>query len=352
MDFYGNLKIKWTYVTQCVDRSVVKRIVPMESEPDPGRLVLARVSLIGRHKEVEGTDGRKRMLFPNDVIAGALAYRYATDQFEGHPIASGATGHLLGIGGTCGLVVSKNERMVDPTCLEWIGTLADDRGEALNLRRFVRNHRRTAVTPRPRTILVVGASMNAGKTTTAAQVIRSLSGQGCRVAAAKITGTACRKDPGIMEDAGAVRVLDFTHAGYPSTAHLPAGDLLALASDLRALLLEERPEFIMYEIADGIFQRETRLLLEDPAFRETVDVVLYAAPESPSCESGVRWLHQWGYTLGAVAGPVANSRLGMEEVRDATGVPCLNGEMILGGALNNLLLPAPATSMGGTARTA
>ncbi len=352
MDCFGNVRIKWTYATHRADRSMVKHLVPMGRDADPGRLVLARVTTIGRHKEVEGTDGRKRTLFPNDVIAGALAYRYATDQFEGHPIASGATGHLLAIGGACGLVVSKNERMVDPTCLEWIGTLADGQGEALNLRRFALKPRNAAGAPRPQTTLVVGASMNAGKTTTAAQVIRSLSGQGRRVAAAKITGTACRKDPGIMEDAGAVRVLDFTHAGYPSTAHLPAGDLLALASDLRELLLEQRPEFIVYEIADGIFQRETRLLLEDPLFRETIDVVLYAAPESPSCESGVRRLHQWGYTVGAVAGPVANSRLGMEEARDATGVPCLNGEMILGGALNDILMPAPAASMGGTARTA
>lgn len=352
MDYFGNIRIKWTYATHRVDRSMINGLVPMSAEPDPGRLVLARVTMIGRHKEIEGTDGRKQTLFPNDVIAGALAYRYATDQFEGNPIASGATGHLLAIGGACGLVVSKNERMLDPTVIEWIGALADGHGEALNLRRFALRPRRTAGAARPRTVLVVGASMNAGKTTTAAQVIRSLSGQGLRVAAAKITGTACRKDPGIMEDAGAVRVLDFTYGGHPSTACLPAGDILALASDLRASLLEERPEFIVYEIADGIFQRETRLLLEDPAFRETIDVVLYAAPESPSCESGVRWLRQWGYTVGAVAGPVANSRLGMEEVREATGVPCLNGEMILGGALNDALLSAPVASLRGTARTA
>jgi len=44
--------------------------------------------------------------------------------------------------------------------------------------------------------------------------------------------------------------------------------------------------------------------------------------------------------VGGVAGLVANSRLGMEEVRAATGLPCLNGEMILGGALNYVLMPA------------
>jgi hypothetical protein len=176
--------------------------------------------------------------------------------------------------------------------------------------------------------------MNAGKTTTAAQAIRSLSGQGRRVSAAKITGTACRKDPGMMEDAGALRVLDFTHCGHPSTANLPVDDLLGLAVDLRAALLEDEPEFLVYEIADGIFQRETRILLEDPGFRATIDAVVYAAPESPSCESGVRRLRDWKYNVVATAGMVANSELGMIEARAATGVPCLNGQMILGGALD------------------
>jgi len=352
MEYFGNIRIKWTYTTHCVDRSVVRGIAPLSSEPDPGRLVLARIMTLGKNKEVEGTDGRRLTLFPGDVIGGCLAYRYATDQYEGLPIADGPAAHLLSMGGVCGFIASKNEKMPEPTTLEWIGSLANGTGKALYLKDFARRPKTQISAPRPRTVLVVGASMNAGKTTTAAQVIRSLSGQGLRVAAAKITGTACRKDPGIMEDAGAVLVLDFTHGGYPSTAQLPAADLLSLASDLRAALLEQRPEFIVYEIADGILQRETRLLLASKEFRETIDVVLYAAPESPSCDSGVRWLRLWGYTVGAVAGLVANSRLGMEEAREATGVPCLNGEMILSGALNGALLTAPMASSRGTARTA
>ncbi|HYS05615.1 MAG TPA: DUF1611 domain-containing protein [Candidatus Dormibacteraeota bacterium] len=340
MEYFGNIRIKWTYTTHRVDRSAVRGIGLLGSDPDPGRLVLARVLCLGKNKEVEGTDGRRLTLFPGDVIGGCLAYRYATDQYEGLPIADGPAAHLLSMGGVCGFIASKNEKMPEPTTLEWIGSLANGTGKALYLKDFARRPKTQISAPRPRTVLVVGASMNAGKTTTAAQVIRSLSGQGRRVVAAKITGTACRKDPGIMEDAGALRVLDFTCVGHPSTANLPTRDLLALAADLRAMLLEDRPEFIVYELADGIFQRETRLLLEERSFQETIDVALYAAPESPSCESGVRWLRDWGYTVGAVSGMVANSRLGMEEVRQATGVPCLNGEMILSGALNDVLTPA------------
>ena len=340
MDFLEHTKIKWSYVTHLVGPELACGVAPVVGEPDVGALVLGRVAVVGKNKEMEDQIGRRLTLFPGDVIAGALGHRYATDQYEGAPVAGGLTGHLLGQGGVCGEVLSKNERMPDATVLEWIGRLTDRAGAPLQLRRFARRPRRSAAAARPRTLLVVGASMNAGKTTAAAQAICCLSRLGRRVSAAKITGTACRKDPSMMEDAGAMRVLDFTHCGVPSTAHLPAADLLSIAADLRALLMEDEPELLVYEIADGILQRETRMLLEDPVFRGTIDAVVYAAPESPSCEAGVRRLRDWGYNVVAVAGMVANSRLGIEEAQVATGVPCLNGAMILDGALVTALLPA------------
>ena len=54
--------------------------------------------------------------------------------------------------------------------------------------------------------------MNAGKTTTASQLVHSLSTAGFRVAAGKLTGTACRKDLNSMDDAGAVAVLDLVES--------------------------------------------------------------------------------------------------------------------------------------------
>src|SRR3989442_11944927 len=101
MDYFGHDRIKWTYATHRVDRSAIKGLVPMSEDADPGRVVLARVLALGRHKEVEGSDGRKLMLFPGDVLAAALAYRYATDQYERMPISTGPAAHLLSIGGLC-----------------------------------------------------------------------------------------------------------------------------------------------------------------------------------------------------------------------------------------------------------
>src|SRR5207249_5532680 len=163
--------------------------------------------------------GRKMSIFAGDVFVGVLGDRYATDQFEGVGRVQGPLGHIIGIGGVVGEVVSMNNKMVAPTVIEYLGRLADADGQPLHMSRFqclpVAPLTQRAAT----TILSLGAAMNSGKTTTAAQMIRSLTVAGHRFAAAKATGTACVKDPNLLYDAGAIAVLDFTDAGWPSTAN-------------------------------------------------------------------------------------------------------------------------------------
>src|SRR6267143_1113906 len=99
MEILDKSKIKWTYVTHAVDQEVVTGLAPMSAKTDPGAIVLARVRQVGKHKEVEGVEGRRITLFPGDLIAGVLGHRYATDQYEGEAVARGPLGHLLGMGG-------------------------------------------------------------------------------------------------------------------------------------------------------------------------------------------------------------------------------------------------------------
>src|SRR5262249_51648466 len=155
---------------------------------------LARVVTLNKHRELESHSGRKVTLFPGDLFVGVLGNRYATDQFDGVARCSAQQGHLLGIGGVCGEVVSKNNRMLDPTVIEWVGRLAGSDGKPLHMSQFQAKIPTVKPARRATTILSLGASMNSGKTTTAGHLIRSLTSAGRRVAAAKITGTACRKD--------------------------------------------------------------------------------------------------------------------------------------------------------------
>lgn len=326
-------RVKWPYATHLVDRSRARGILGPIEETRPGALMLARVATIGRHREIEDAHGRRMALFPGDVFVGVLAHRYATDQFEAIARCSGPTGHIVGIGGVCGEVVSMNTRMTEPTTIEWLGRLADQSGEPLTTRSFSIPEPARSSAGEPVTILSLGTSMNSGKTTTAAQMVRSLVTAGFRVAAAKITGTACCKDPNFIADAGATPVLDFTHTGWPSTAGCSREELLAIAAQIRRSLAAEGPDYVVFEIADGIVQRETALLLEDPGFRDSVDAVTFAASDALACEAGVRRLSEMGYRVLATGGIVANGRLGIAEAERTSGIPCLSGAAILEGAL-------------------
>lgn len=333
METFENSRIKWPYGTHLVDRSLVTGLLPAIEEVNPGSLLLARVQTIGRHKDLEDLSGRRMALFEGDLFVAILGHRYATDQYEGVARCSGQLGHIVGIGGVSGEVVAMNSRMSEPTVIEWLGRLAGPDGKPLHLSQFKVPAEAPKRARRPVTILSLGASMNAGKTTTAAQMVRSLTAAGHRVAAAKITGTACRKDPLFLYDAGAVAVLDFTDAGWPSTAGCSLEELKEVAAHLRTALAAHRPDFVVIEIADGIVQRETAMLLADDEFRESIDAATYAGGDALTCESGVRRLQALGYNVVATAGFVANSRLGIAETEESCGVRCYDGASILAGAL-------------------
>jgi hypothetical protein len=191
--------------------------------------------------------------------------------------------------------------------------------------------------PRPLTIATVGASMNAGKTTTCAMAVRGLVASGMKVVAAKVTGTGANKDLQFMRDAGASLVLDFTDCGWPSTYRLSARRLLGVLRTLTARLAQERPDAVVLEIADGIFQRETAMLLQAPELREHVDHVLFAAVDAASAESGLHVLRERGLDVLGFSGLASSSALGRLEVERATGVPCLSSRELAEGGMRALI---------------
>ena len=93
----------------------------------------------------------------------------------------------------------------------------------------------------------------------------------------------------------------------------------------------------MIEIADGLFQRETKMILDDPGFQKLIDHVFFSAGDSMGAESGVRLLRQSGFTPKAVTGLVSRSLLSRMEAELATGLPCLSLEDILSGRVLDTL---------------
>jgi hypothetical protein len=345
---FSQSDVKHSFTTHTVPLEQMSEVSDLERAPQIGDLILAEVLTIGHHQTLERRNGTRCHIFPGDLIMGAFGNRYATDQFEAYvPKELVSECDLVSIGGVCGQVASRFASMDSPTRLRIIGGICGRERQLLNLRAF-------GLLPsevRGGTIaLIVGSSMNSGKTTTLGTLARALRKGGFRVAAAKATGTAAGKDGRYFTSCGARPTLDFTSAGYPSTYMLELDELLAIYHTLVAELAKSNPDYILIELADGIFQRETRMLLECEAFRKTVDHVFFSAGDSLAMECGVRALRRYGLPLRATSGLVTRSPLGVQEAEAATGLPCLSidrmmaGEALaaMPGVIDTSIFPEPA----------
>ncbi|MGF1471226.1 MAG: DUF1611 domain-containing protein [Rubrobacteraceae bacterium] len=339
MEPLNNPTIKCGFSSRAVPPEDMRGLLPMGGTPEVGDLVVAEVLSIGKNKTIEECTGRTMYLFPGDLIVGAFGNRYATDQFEGYvPHGPVEACDMLSVGGVCGEVTSRHDSTAGPTRLRVLGLVAGEDGRAINSRAYGLPPR--GVAGGAEVILVVGSSMNSGKTTTAGTLARGLSRAGFEVAAAKVTGTAAGKDARFFESCGARPVLDFTSAGYPSTYMLGLGELLTIHHGLAGYLQETGPDYIVLEVADGIFQRETRMLLDSARFRADVDHVFFAAGDSLAAECGVRCLLERGLPLRATSGALTQSELAIRETEEATGIPCLGIGRMMGDELLDVLQEA------------
>jgi hypothetical protein len=328
--------LKHSFTTHVVPLSAMTGLVPFVHTPQVGDLIVAEVDSIGKHTTLENRDRVLTHIFPGDHIVIAFGNRYATDQYEGYVPARPLTEcDLLSVGGVCGEVASCHASMGKPTRVRVLGAVCGQDGLPLNQRAFGMTP--SAMPGRGEVILVVGASMNSGKTTTVGTLARALSQAGLKVAAAKVTGTAAGKDGRFFASCGAKPVFDFTDAGYPSTYMLSLEELMNIYHCLISQLRATNPDYILVEIADGIFQRETRMMLDNPLFREMVDHVFFAATDSLAAECGTRYLYDYGLPLRALSGVTTMSPLATREAEEATRLPCLSIERMLAGEVLGLL---------------
>lgn len=309
--------------------------------PGLGDVLLARVCEIGQHKALQGPTGRRQILFQGDEVVVAYGDRYAPDQFEAHRPQQLTVTHLAAGGGLAADVVAQHGDMDDATLLEPLGLLTLDGEHPLNLRDVAPCAvRSTQAQPRtgPTTVVVLGSSMNAGKTTTAACLVRGLTASGRTVHAGKSTGTGAWGDPGLFLDAGAAAVRDFTDFGYPTTYRLDHTELRDLVTSVHAELSQGDPDVVVIEIADGIFQGETAHLVADPELGRTVDAVVFASGEALGAVAGVDRLRAHGLPVAAVSGALTASPLATREAAGALDLPVIDTYHLCEGSVADELL--------------
>ena len=324
LDILASADIKWAFTTRRVQRADVRGIRPELHAAAPGDLVLCEIIQIGQHKNIQLADRRVSASYPGDLVVLCLGDRYAPDQFHASArIETGQMAQLVAGGGLVGRVDAAHAFMDDATVVRPIGLLTDAQGAAVNIETYALprlrpNHAATVIG-------VFGASMNSGKTTAASSLAHGWKRAGFATAGIKATGTGAFGDYNSFADAG-VPVLDFTDVGMATTYRMPMARIEAGFDTLIATVAAAGAEVIVVEIADGVFQQETRAILQAGAIRDRMDGILFAAPDALSALGGVHVLEKLGLSPFAISGMVSCSPLARAEAEEVTGLPVLTRE--------------------------
>lgn len=305
-------------------RQVVSYMAPA-SAPRVGDVVYGEVARIGQHSSLENVAGRIHTIHNGTRAIFVFGNRYAPDHYEGLvPAEFPEEVSLIARSGVIGTLQTKNSLIKDPTTVQILGSVCDAAGVPLNTLSYpVITPRQTVKkTPRARMILVCGTTMNSGKSSAAASCCWALSTLGYDVRASKITGTASLKDILHMNDAGAGAYADFTYLGYPSTYLLPPDDVFHIFDALDLKYANNPKNFWVVELADGIVQRETAMLLSAARVTSRIHKLVFCATDAFSAIGGLSVLRErFGLVPDALSGICSSSPLHLRELAEFTAIP-------------------------------
>lgn len=272
----------------------------------------------GGAARVELPSGRMVEVVEGDLVVGAFGVRYATLEAVGgwQNIGFDRRMEALTSAGLFGRSTSRSTLLPALLTLDYRGH-ATRGGEKVTMR--------TSVPPVPErgfaipTVLLVGTSMSAGKTTTAKVVIRLLREAGLSCVGAKLTGAGRYRDILAMGDAGAEHILDFVDAGLPSTV-VPESEYRGALRGLLSRIAATEADVLVAEVgASPLEPYNGQAAIEE--LGEHVRCTILSASD-PYAVTGV--ISAFGKRPDLVTGLATSTRAGTELVRKLSGIPALN----------------------------
>lgn len=337
--------IKRSVITRGITQFTLSTQHNTQHIPQNGDVAVFEVLSIGKHKSIQAIDETATALHPGDQILATFGGRYASNQFEGYlPETVQDTYQILGQGGVVGVLQSMHAKFtnIGATEVRLVGYATDAHDRIINTR-----YHNLAQVPfaayQPadcEVYLSVGASMDSGKTTTAAYLARGAMLSGKRVAYIKLTGTVFSKDRRVVRDSGAAVAVDFSHCGYPSTFQCDTDEVLDIYATLMTRVATENPDMVIVEIADGLLQQETANLLQHPALMRQVSGVVLSCPDSLSVKGGLQTLADMHITPIMLSGLFTASPLMVKEVVEFTQTPIFTLEKFVADGALAQVLPA------------
>lgn len=289
-----------------------------KKQPAAGDVVFGEYIDVGSMGLVEDINGRFHKIHPGRVGFFVFTNRYAPDNLESViPSELPAEISQVTISGTVGVIQNAHDTLKRPATVKILGYVVDSNGAVVNTKQYSR------ILPaddadgdnRAKLIIVCGSSMNSGKSYAATTIARALSQNGASVSASKVTGTASLRDILRVNDAGANDFADFTFLGHPSTYLLDQNEVLEIFTKLENAYAGPTHDYWIVEIADGINQRETSMLLRSEFVKKRMHKLVFCAADALGTIGGIRILQEeFQLAPDAISGVVTASPLLLSEV--------------------------------------
>lgn len=268
--------------------------------------------------KVELANGRMANQVEGDLVVGAFGVRKATLEAVGdwQSIQADLVMQNLTIAGLFGRLTSASYLLPQLPNLSYGGHVTRQ-GQKVRMRDFV-----PAIAPQPYTrptILIIGTSMSAGKTTTARVIIHLLTQLNLKVVGAKLTGAGRYRDILAMLDAGADQVFDFVDVGLPSSICPPEAFRPALHT-LLTLIQQAAPDVVVAEAGASPHEPYNGSVAMAALAHQAKFTVLCAS--DPYAVVGVS--QSFGIRPDLVTGIATSTTAGVELVEKLTDVPALN----------------------------
>jgi hypothetical protein len=276
---------------------------------------------------VEAVSGRSMTVVPGDVFLATPGYRESVRWTVGGVpeggLVPGENYWVLAESGVMGDLASHSPLALSHLGrAKYLGAVIDPDGYPLRLKDFTMRAAPAATDVGAPVYLVLGTSVEVGKTTAGLTLLRTLRNKGHeRVVVLKATGTTSVTEAAIYRDFGAAEVFDCLDFGVPTTfpcGRLDAPEIFGQALDV---CLSMPADAVLIECGGDFLGTCVPEFLQCLRPRRAKLTTILAASDPSGALGAKLGLERMGVTLDLITGPCTDTLTSRQRTETICGIP-------------------------------
>lgn len=276
---------------------------------------------------VEAVSGRSMTITPGDIFLATPGYRESVRWTVGGVpeggLVPGEDYWVLAESGVMGDLASHSPLAKSNLGrAKYLGAVLDPDGHPLHLKDFAMRAAPEATDAGAPVYLVLGTSVEVGKTTAGLTLLRTLREKGYeQVVVLKATGTTSVTEAAVYLDFGAARVFDCLDFGVPTTFPCSRGDAPEIFGQALDLCLSMPADAVLIECGGDFLGTCVPEFLQCLRPRRPKLTTILAASDPSGALGAKHALERMGVTLDLITGPCTDTLTSQQRTEAICGIP-------------------------------